>query len=103
MQSRCSPIFFVKGDKEMLKKTIDFESLNEAINCYGRENLIPIDNIKQCIFYTKHGCQPRFVWEKEGNPGKMTCWFLKAETGFVYKKWLESNPKKNDAECRQKV
>ena len=38
-------------------KTIDFDSLEEAIECYGRDNLVPIDNIKQLIFYAKHGCQ----------------------------------------------
>lgn len=68
--------------------TIRFETLDEAIDCYGRENLIAIDCIKQIIFYTAHGCQPKFVWEKEGSQGKLTCWFLKNETNFVYKKWL---------------
>ena len=33
----------------MLKKTIDFASLEEAVDCYGRENLIPIDNLKYAI------------------------------------------------------
>ena len=80
----------------MSRKTIDFVSLEEAIGCYGRENLIPIDNIKQSIFYVKHGCQPRFVWEKENSPGKVTFWFLKSETSYVYQKWLDSNPKKNN-------
>ncbi len=87
----------------MPKKSIEFSTLEEAINCYGRKNLIPIDNIKQCIFYTKHGCQPRFVWEKETEPGKMTCWFLKAETGFVYQKWLDNRPVKKDAERREEI
>lgn len=76
----------------MGRKTIDFESLDEAISCYGRSNLIPIDNLKQIIFYVKNGCQPRFVWEKESESGKITAWFLKQETNFVYKKWLNSKP-----------
>lgn len=78
-----------------MKKGIDFASLDEAIDCYGRGNLIPIDSIKQQIFYAKHGCQPKFIWEKESEPGKLTCWYLKAETSWVYNKWLESRPKKN--------
>lgn len=73
-------------------KVIQFESLDEAIECYGRENLIAIDCIKQILFYTSHGCQPKFVWEKEGSPGKLTCWYLKNETSFVYKKWLANKP-----------
>lgn len=78
----------------MIRKSINFESLEEAIDCYGRENLIPIDNLKQAIFYVKHGCQPRFVWEKENNPGKITFWFLKSETAYIYQKWLDTYPHK---------
>jgi len=90
---KCSsPIFFARMEKKEMK-TIDFESLEEAFECYGRENLVPIDFIKQQIFYAKHGCQPKFIWEKEGEPGKLTCWYLKSETNFVYKKWIENRPK----------
>ena len=73
-------------------KAIQFGSLEEAIDCYGRENLIAIDCIKQIIFYTTHGRQPKFVWEKENDPGRLTCWFLKNETNYVYKKWLANRP-----------
>lgn len=77
-----------------MRTTINFESLDEAIDCYGRENLIPIDNLKQAIFYIKQGCQPRFVWEKENTPGKITFWFLKSETAYIYQKWLDTYPHK---------
>jgi len=73
-------------------KTFKFESLEECIKCYGRENLIAIDNLSQIIFYTKSGFQPKFVFENENKPGKITCWFLKTETNYVYKKWMESRP-----------
>ena len=76
----------------MYQRVINFLNLEEAIECYGRENLIPIDNIKQIIFYIKNGCQPRFVWEKENSPGKLTAWFLKAETNYSYQKWLANRP-----------
>ncbi len=75
-------------------KTIDFKTLEEVFECYGRENLIAIDNIRQIIFYTKHGCQPKFVWENEVNPGRITAWFLKNETSFVYKKWITRSAEK---------
>lgn len=75
-------------------RTINFENLEEAIECYGRENLIPIDNLKQVIFYTSHGCQPKFVFENELKPGRITAWFLKGETSYVYRKWCESAPNK---------
>ena len=71
-------------------KNIQFESLDEVIMCYGRENIIAIDNLAQVIFYTQHGCQPKFVFENEKKPGKLTCWFLKSETNYVYKKWKEN-------------
>lgn len=76
-------------------KVINFESLDEAIQCYGRKNLIPIDNLKQVIFYTSHGCQPKFVFENELKPGKITAWFLKDETAYVYRKWCDSAPGKD--------
>lgn len=71
-------------------KSISFANLEEAIACYGRENLIPIDSIRQILFYTRNGCQPKFVFENELKPGKITAWFLKSETSFVYKKWCDS-------------
>lgn len=76
-------------------RAINFENLEEAIECYGRENLIPIDSIRQILFYTRHGCQPKFVFENELKPGKITAWFLKAETSHIYRKWCESAPEKN--------
>ena len=78
----------------MIRKSINFETLEDAIDCYGRENLIPIDNLKQAIFYIKQGCQPRFVWEKENSPGKITFWFLKNETAYIYQKWLDTYPRR---------
>ena len=71
---------------------IDFISLEEAFECYGKENLIPIDCLKQIIFYTKHGCQPKFVWESEDKEGRIVGWFLKSETSYVYKRWLANRP-----------
>ena len=71
-------------------KKINFESLSDVIECYGRENLVAIDCIKQIIFYTEHGCQPKFICENELKPGKLTCWYLKDETNYVYNKWLNN-------------
>lgn len=75
-------------------KSIKFKTLADCIECYGRENLIPIDCLKQIIFYTRNGCQPKFVFENEIKPGKITAWFLKDETSFIYKKWCETSPKR---------
>lgn len=84
------PIFSIQRDKNM--KNLTFTSLEEAIDCYKRENLIPIDNIKQIIFYTKHGAQPKIILENELRPGRLTAWFLKSETDFIYRKWMKSKP-----------
>lgn len=71
-------------------KTINFTTLDEVFDCYGRENLVAIDNIHQIIFYTRHGCQPKFVFENEVKQGRLTGWFLKSETNYVYNKWKAS-------------
>lgn len=76
-------------------KNIKFKSLEEVIECYGRDNIIAIDCIKQVIFYTKYGCQPKFICENEVKQGKITCWFLKSETTYVYQRWLENRPSKD--------
>lgn len=68
---------------------IQFDTLDDAIECYGRENLIAIDCIQQIIFYTSHGCQPKFIFENQVKPGKLSAWFLKSETNYVYKKWKD--------------
>ena len=73
-------------------KNIQFKSLEDCFECYGRGNLIAIDNLSQIIFYTKKGCQPKFVCENEKKLGKITAWFLKSETNYIYKEWLGSKP-----------
>ena len=67
---------------------MNFSSLDECIEYYGRENLIAIDNLKQIIYYTTSGCQPKYVCEHELKPGKISAWFLKKDTNTVYSKWM---------------
>ena len=76
-------------------RNIKFNSLEDAFDCYGRENLVPLSNIRQVIEYTKYGCQPKFVYENELKPGMVTFWFLRAETEYLYKLWTKNNPKKS--------
>lgn len=71
-----------------------FNTLEEAIDCYGRDNLVPIDFIKQQLFFAKCGVQPKFIWEKEGQKGKLTAWYLKCETTYAFEKWNETKPNK---------
>lgn len=78
-----------------------FHSLQDAIDCYGRENLVPIDFIKQQIFFAKAGVQPKFIWEKEGSEGRLTCWYLKSETTFAKKRWDASRPKEESDAAKQ--
>lgn len=66
-----------------------FDTLNEVMDYYGKDNLIPIDYIKQQIFYAKKGIQPKFIYENENEKGRLTCWYLKSETRVVYDEWLE--------------
>lgn len=75
-------------------RLIQFSNLDEVFECYGRGNMVAIDSLPQIIYYTKHGCQPKYLCENEFKQGKLTAWFHKDETKFVYNKWLESFPKK---------
>lgn len=77
-------------------RSLQFKSLDECIEVYGRGNLIAIDVLAQIIFYTSRGCQPKFVSENQNKPGRLTCWFLKSETAYVYKLWQASNQKKEE-------
>lgn len=74
---------------------LKFKTLEEAKDCYGEDNLVPIDLIKQIIFYTQRGIQPVYICESERDDrkGKLVAWFLNSETQWVYKKWLENRPK----------
>lgn len=73
---------------------LKLETKQDVLDCYGENNLVPIDLIKQIIFYTSKGVQPVFTCEseKEGREGQLVCWFLKSETQWVYQKWKENRP-----------
>lgn len=69
-----------------------FSSLDEAKKCYGEDNLIPISEIRQILFYAKVGCQPKFIWESEKQYGKIVAWYFKSETKYAMNKWQETRP-----------
>ena len=74
--------------------TLKLETKKDVMDCYGEENLVPIDHIRQIIFYTSRGVQPVFTCESEekGKKGRLVCWFLKSEIRWVYEKWRENRP-----------
>ena len=84
-----SLFFTIEGDNISKLK---LETLQDVFNCYGKDNLICLDLLKQIIFYTSKGVQPVFVCEseKEARKGQLVCWFLKSETQWVYQKWKEN-------------
>lgn len=69
---------------------IKFTTLDEVNKCYGKENMVAISCLKQIIFYTSHGCQPKFINENENKPGKIVAWFFRPETNYVYRKWMDN-------------
>lgn len=77
-------------------KLKQFDTLENCFECYGRGNLVAIDNLKQVILYCQMGVQPKFVYENETKPGKMAFWYLKSESNYCYKKWLEQNKSKTN-------
>lgn len=72
-------------------KTLEFKTLDDLFECYDKRDLVAIDTLRQAIFYIKHGVQPEFVYEKEGDPGRATFWFLKAKTRYVFAKWKQES------------
>lgn len=70
--------------------------MDEVKECYGRDNIVPIDLIAQIISYAKMGCQPVHICESEkpDKKGRIVCWYLKSETQYAYKKWNENRPEK---------
>lgn len=43
-----------------------FNSLDEVYECYGKENIVPITQLPQIIFYTsKWRVQPKWIEESE--------------------------------------
>ena len=70
-------------------------TLQEAYDCYGEDNLVGIDLLRQIIFYISRGIQPVYTSESEkpDKKGQLVCWFLKSETQWVYRKWKQNRPK----------
>lgn len=77
---------------------LKLKTLQDAYDCYGQENLVGIDRLKQALFYIKKGVQPVFTYpsELEDRQGHATFWFLKSETQYVFKQWQENRPNKED-------
>ena len=68
-----------------------FSSLQEVYDCYGEENIIPITNLAQIIYYTsKFRVQPKWVDESDRNKGHIVCYFHKGETVKPYEAWMKN-------------
>ncbi|WP_343209449.1 hypothetical protein [Anaerolentibacter hominis] len=73
---------------------IKFTTLEEAEQCYGKENLVRITNIRQLLFYCSNGVQPKLIIE--GYDHKIVGVYLKPETDYVWKRWLAGRPDKSN-------
>lgn len=69
-----------------------FSNFQEVAECYGDKNLVPITNIKQILFYSKCGVQPKWIDESIENEGKIVAYYLKLESQFAFKKWMANSP-----------
>ena len=70
-----------------------FNSLDEVYECYGKENIVPITQLPQIIFYTsKWRVQPKRIEESEKNHGHLCCFFHKGETKKCYEEWMRNRP-----------
>jgi hypothetical protein len=72
-----------------------FKSLEEVEECYGKENLVPVTNLQQIIFYVKmFGLQPKWTDESKENKGRIVCYYLKNESNIAFRKWRDNRPVK---------
>ena len=71
-----------------------FSSIDEVYKCYGKENIIPITQMPQIIFYTSKHIQPKWIQESSKNPGRLCCFFHKGETKKCYEEWTKNRPVK---------
>lgn len=87
-------LFFTILEEVIVIGRLKLETIDDVFACYGKDNLVCLDLLKQIIFYTGKGIQPVFVCESEktGRKGQLVCWFLKSETQWVYEKWKENRP-----------
>lgn len=70
-----------------------FENLNEVYECYGEENVIPVTNIKQIIYYTSvFHLQPEYIDESVRNKGQICCYFHKGKSKKPYMEWMKNRP-----------
>lgn len=76
---------------------VRLDNVDEAINYFGRDNLIAVTFTKQAIFYVRHGVQPVFVFPRENDGKQMVYWFKKSkETAALKKMWDATQPPKKD-------
>lgn len=71
-----------------------FNSIEEVYECYGKDNIVPITNLRQVIFYTskKYSVQPKWIEESTKTEGHMCFYFHKGETAKCYTAWMENRP-----------
>lgn len=68
-----------------------FSDLQDVYDCYGEENIIPITNLRQIIFYTsRFKVQPKWVDQSDRNEGHIVCYFHKGETIKPYEEWMKN-------------
>lgn len=67
-------------------------TIKEAFEIYGENSLVPISFMPQSMFYIKSGVQPVVTLPKDGDPTKMTWWYLKSETYELKKLWDSTRP-----------
>lgn len=74
-----------------------FSELQEVYDCYGEENIVPITNLAQIIYYTsKWRVQPKYVCESDRNQGRIVCYFHKGETKKPYEEWMNNRKEKEN-------
>lgn len=85
--------YFLRFEVIIINKI--FNSLEDVYECYGEENIVPITQLPQIIYYTsKWHIQPKWTQESDKHPGHLCCFFHKGETKKCYNAWMNNRQTK---------
>ena len=84
--------FFLRAQGEFMIEVM-LNSVDDAFDYFGRDNLVGISSQRQARYYVTHGAQPVFVYPNEHDERIMTYWFKKSdETRRLKREWDATKP-----------
>jgi len=70
-----------------------FKTLEEAMEFYGKDNVIALLNLRQILSYAAWGVQPIFICESEFDK-KLVAYYYQPDTDEAWSRWRSAKPTK---------